>query len=336
MLGERDGVGRRLGAAVDGDVQAPRGGLDEELGRAAALGNREQDALAGRAQREQPVEAGAREEVDERRERSLVERATAVPKRRGRGGERALDHRPLRREVLVVLDRAGPPSAPPPADRVERADERAAFHGHALPHRLPGDVRAARVVVHAAVLDVRVLDRVDVDRAAVRVLRPAARAGRAAAVERRRVVGLDRPEVAAAVGVDRDDLPDREPRGVQAPEHRPQRARRRLVDDEPAGAAPAVEPPVADRELPEVARARRGSPAATRPPSSVRAASPRAARSSRRTADRRRPCASPTASATSPQASSIDPRRSKSGRRDSNSRPLRPKRSALTRLSYVP
>ena len=112
---------------------------------------------------------------------------------------------------------------------------------------------AARVVVHAAVLDVRVLDRVDVDRAAVRVLRPAAGAGRAAAVERRRVVGLDRAEVASAVGLDRDDLPDREPRGVQAPEHRPQRARRRLVDDEPAGTAPAVEPPVADREQPEVA-----------------------------------------------------------------------------------
>ena len=94
MLGERDGVGGRLGSAVDGDVQAPGGRLHEELGRAAALGDREQDALARRAEREQPVEAGARQEVDERRERRLVERATAVPKRRRRSGERALDHRP--------------------------------------------------------------------------------------------------------------------------------------------------------------------------------------------------------------------------------------------------
>ena len=90
-----DGVGRRLGSAVDGDVHAPCGSLDEELGRAAALVNREQDALACRAQREQPVETGSCEEVDERRERSLVERAAAVPKRRGRSRERALDHRPL-------------------------------------------------------------------------------------------------------------------------------------------------------------------------------------------------------------------------------------------------
>ena len=42
-----------------------------------------------------PSRPASCEEVDERRERVLVERATAVPKRRGRGGERALDHRPL-------------------------------------------------------------------------------------------------------------------------------------------------------------------------------------------------------------------------------------------------
>ena len=95
MLGERDGVGGRLRAAVDRDVHAPCGGLDEELGRAAALVDGEQDALARRAEREQPVEAGAGEEVDERRERRLVERAAAVPKRRGRSRERPRDHRPL-------------------------------------------------------------------------------------------------------------------------------------------------------------------------------------------------------------------------------------------------
>ena len=80
---------------MDGDVQAPRGSLDEELGRAAALGDGEQDALARRAQREQPVQPGVGQEVDQRRERRLVERATAVPERRGGGGERPLDHRPL-------------------------------------------------------------------------------------------------------------------------------------------------------------------------------------------------------------------------------------------------
>ena len=88
--------------------------------------------------------------------------------------------------------------------------------------------RLARCDVVPVGVDVRVLDRVEVDRAAVRVLRPARRAVDGPAVERGRVVGLDRAEVAAAVGVDGDHPADREARRVEAPEHREHvRARRR-------------------------------------------------------------------------------------------------------------
>src|SRR4051794_41889520 len=68
----------------------------------------------------------------------------------------------------------------------------------------------------APVRDVRILDRVDVEREAVCVLRPAPLTGRAAAVERRRVVGLDRAVVAAAVVVDEPHPADREPAAVEA------------------------------------------------------------------------------------------------------------------------
>ena len=61
----------------------------------------------------------------------------------------------------------------------------------------------------------RVLDRVDVDGAAVGVLGVARRPLDEAAVEGRGVVGLDRAEVAAAVRVDRLEPPDREPGRVE-------------------------------------------------------------------------------------------------------------------------
>ena len=77
-----------------------------------------------------------------------------------------------------------------------------------LPHRVarvhhPAQVPRAVLVGpagamgRAAVVQVRVLDRVQVDGLAVRVLRPVRRAGRAAAVEGRGVVRLDRDEVGA-------------------------------------------------------------------------------------------------------------------------------------------
>ena len=106
-----------------------------------------------------------------------------------------------RGEVLVVLHRR-PASAPAPPDRVEGADEGAALVRHAGPRGDAVEVRDARAVRGASAGDVRVLDRVDVDRAPVRMLGPAARALDVAAVERGGVVGLDRAEVAAAVRVD--------------------------------------------------------------------------------------------------------------------------------------
>ncbi len=53
------------------------GRLQEEVGDAATLLQPEQDPLPRRSEREDPVEPRSDEEVDERRERVLVER-TAV------------------------------------------------------------------------------------------------------------------------------------------------------------------------------------------------------------------------------------------------------------------
>src|SRR6266536_5185415 len=81
---------------------------------------------------------------------------------------------PGRREVHVVLRGAGPGAAPAPPDRAEGIDDSAGHH----PTPVPGAVAVgqARGVARLATADVRVLDRVDVDRETVRVHRPAARA----------------------------------------------------------------------------------------------------------------------------------------------------------------
>ena len=100
-----------------------------------------------------------------------------------------------------------------------------------------------------AAADVGVLDRVDVDRVPVGMLRPAARARRRAAVEGRGVVGLDRVEVAAAVVVDEAHAPDREAGVVEPPQDRHDRARRVGVDDQVARVGAPVEAAVADGEL---------------------------------------------------------------------------------------
>src|SRR3990172_1412178 len=103
-----------------------------------------------------------------------------------------------------------------------------------------------------AAADEGVLDRVDVDRAAVRVLRPALRALDVAAVERGGVVRLDRAKVAGPVDVDRHHAPDREAGLVEPAHHRQHRAGNVSVDDEPAGMHPAVEAPVTRRDDPEL------------------------------------------------------------------------------------
>ena len=78
MLGERDGVARRLRTRMDGDLQLAARRVDEELGSAAPLVGQQQDPLAGRPEGEDPVEPPRREELDVRREPVLVQCVAAV------------------------------------------------------------------------------------------------------------------------------------------------------------------------------------------------------------------------------------------------------------------
>ena len=72
VSGELDGVGRRLGACVDRDLEPASPCLDEALGDPLALVDGEEDPLAGRPQGEDAVEpARCREEVDVGPERRL-------------------------------------------------------------------------------------------------------------------------------------------------------------------------------------------------------------------------------------------------------------------------
>ena len=87
---ERHRVGRRLRAAMDGDLEPAGGGTQEELERAPPLVGREEDPLAGRAEREDPVQPAVGEEAEVRGERGLVE--AAVAQRRHGGGERSAQH----------------------------------------------------------------------------------------------------------------------------------------------------------------------------------------------------------------------------------------------------
>ena len=88
--GQRDRVGRGLRAAVDGDLEPLVGRLEEEIGDASPLLDAEEDPLTGCSQREDPVEPRGHEEVDERAERVVVERAPVLAQRRDRGSERAV------------------------------------------------------------------------------------------------------------------------------------------------------------------------------------------------------------------------------------------------------
>ena len=109
---ERDGLRSRLRAALDGHLQPAVGGLQEEVGDATPLASSRQDPLPGRPERQDPVEPGGDEEVDERLERVLVELAARVAKRRHRRGERAAKRRHQRCGLALAhaLDRARDPT----------------------------------------------------------------------------------------------------------------------------------------------------------------------------------------------------------------------------------
>ena len=145
------------------------------------------------------------------------------------------------------------------------------------------DVRPARAVRRATARDVRVLDRIHVDRRAVGVVRPARRPLDEAAVERRRVVGLDRAEVAArrrrrrAPCAGSGSAP-RRGRG------RPRRARARRRDGRSAApSAPCRRSPSATAAAAAGREARPGSRGATTRRSSASPAPSRCARSCRGT-----------------------------------------------------
>ena len=90
--GERHGVRSRLSPAVNGDLQALVGRLQEEIGHLATLLDAQEDPFAGRPEREDAVEARLDEEVDERPERVVVDRGAVLAERRDRGGERSTQH----------------------------------------------------------------------------------------------------------------------------------------------------------------------------------------------------------------------------------------------------
>jgi hypothetical protein len=92
VLGEGDAVGSRLRAAVDDEGQPPCARLDEELGSAPPFLERQEQAFARCAQCKDAVEPVVGEEVDEGRERVLVElRPTLAEGRHGRS-EGAFQH----------------------------------------------------------------------------------------------------------------------------------------------------------------------------------------------------------------------------------------------------
>ncbi len=91
VLGELDGVGGRLRAAVDGDLEPPGGRREEELGGALPLGDVEEDALARRAEGEDPVDSVTGEKVEVRPECVRVEVAASGERREG-GGDRSSQH----------------------------------------------------------------------------------------------------------------------------------------------------------------------------------------------------------------------------------------------------
>src|SRR5439155_25707117 len=96
-------VGGRRRAAVDGDLKPPGAGFEKQLYRAPALGDGQEDPLAGRAERENPVDASLHKEADVGRERLLVERCAAVAERRQRGGESTVNEHDRQRVCAAAF-----------------------------------------------------------------------------------------------------------------------------------------------------------------------------------------------------------------------------------------
>src|SRR5512132_1628333 len=77
----------------------------------------------------------------------------------------------VRREVLVVPGR-GPPPAPPPTDPPEGPHDDVASNEHPRTDVCSVEVPAAAARRNVRAVDVRILDRVDIDGASVGVLGP--------------------------------------------------------------------------------------------------------------------------------------------------------------------
>jgi methylglutaconyl-CoA hydratase len=111
VLGEGDRVGGRLRTAVHGHLEPSASRREAELGHPSALVDGEEEALAGRAHGEHPVQAALGEKREVRLERLLVEGRTAVAKGRERGCERTVDHGgnlKLRGMDALRVEREGP------------------------------------------------------------------------------------------------------------------------------------------------------------------------------------------------------------------------------------
>ena len=180
--------------------------------------------------------------------------------RDGAGGRPAKPLAPALREVLVVLH-GRPAASPAPADPVECAYEGTALVRHsraARSSRRTGGSRGATFAppeTYGFSIGLTSIAR------SVRMVRPARRPLDVAAVEGRRVVGLDRAEVARAVRVDRNHPPDRERapcrgRGTPGRGHAQRRDGRSAAR---FGRFPS-KPQCDRREQPEVARDATGQP----------------------------------------------------------------------------
>ena len=131
-------------------------------------------------------------------------------------------------------------------------DDHVAVHDHARPYVAAVEVRRARFGEHDATPDVRVLERVDVDRGAPRVVREGTAAGDLAAVERRRVVGRHRGVVITVVALDALHPRDREALGEHRAEHAGDVCRDIPVDHELTVVDLPVEAPVRHPDDPQV------------------------------------------------------------------------------------
>ena len=110
--------------------------------------------------------------------------------------------------------------------------------------------------MHAAALEVRVLDRVDVDRQPEGMHRPALRPGPndVAAVEAGGVVVIERALVLPLVGVDRSHPPDRKALDVEPPENVHDLGDDAGVDHERPTMGGAFEAPVRQPHPPQLRR----------------------------------------------------------------------------------